>query len=108
MVVNKAAVATINTSDFNIFLILCYQSAEVDSGKFLQETGLWGLERGCKTICKDAFQFGEPRIVCGNKGAAIRVLGELGRSDGMRMEGTGNMFGYEGWLVRKDWVRLVV
>ena len=29
----------------------------------------------------------------------------LGRSDGMGIEGMGNLFGYEGW---KEWVRLVV
>jgi hypothetical protein len=43
-------------------------------------------------MCK----FGKARIVCGNKGAGVGVIGGLGGPDGMIMEGTGNLFGYEG------------
>ena len=47
-----------------------------------------------KTFSKDAFEFREARIVCGNKEAGLGVRGRMGRCDGMRMEATGNLFGY--------------
>ena len=50
-----------------------------------------------ETFSKDAFEFEEVRTVCCDKGTGDGVMGVLGRPDGMRMEGTGNVYGYEEW-----------
>jgi hypothetical protein len=50
-----------------------------------------------ETFSEDLFEFREPRIVGCDKGTGVGVMGVLGGGpDGMRKEGTGNMFGYEG------------
>ena len=49
-----------------------------------------------RTFSKDAFEFREARIICGNKGGGVGVMGGLRGHDGMRMEGMGNLFGYKG------------
>ena len=49
-----------------------------------------------KTFSKEAFEFRETRIVCGNKGVAVGMISRLGEPDSMRMEGTGNSIGYGG------------
>ena len=47
-------------------------AAEVDGGRCTQETvGSRFREQDVKTVSEDEFQFGEARIVCGNKGAGV-------------------------------------
>ena len=50
-----------------------------------------------KTFPKDAFEFRKARIVYGNKGGGVGIMGGLIGPDGMGMEVTENLFGYEGW-----------
>ena len=47
-----------------------------------------GVCKDVKTFSKDAFEFREARMVYGNKGAGIWVLGTLVGHDGVRMEDT--------------------
>ena len=49
-----------------------------------------------ETFSTDIFELGEPRTVCGNKGAGVGIMNGLEGPDGMRMEGMKNFFGYEG------------
>ena len=42
---------------------------------------------------EDVFEFRKARIVCGDKGAGVGVMGGLRGPDCMRKEGTGNLFG---------------
>ena len=48
-----------------------------------------------KTFSDDVLKFREGRIVWGNKEAGVGVIGRLVGPHSMRMEGTGNLFGYE-------------
>ena len=45
---------------------------------------------------EDTFEFREARIVGGDKGAGVGVMGVLRGPDGMTKEGRGNLFGNEG------------
>ena len=49
-----------------------------------------------KTFSNDVFEFREARILCDNKGARVRVMGELGGPDGVRIEDTRNVFSSSG------------
>ena len=40
--------------------------------------------------------FRKARIVARDKGAGVGFMGGLGRPDGIKKEGMGNLFGYEG------------
>ena len=72
-------------------------SAKVDSGEVLSGNfEWWVLRRGCGNFSEYAFEFGEARIACDNKGAGIKVMGGLVGLDGMSMEGMVNLFGYDG------------
>ena len=58
---------------------------------------------------EDMSEFREARIVGGDKGAGVWVMGGLRSPDSMRKEGMENLFGYEELpLLMKDWVRFVV
>ena len=52
--------------------------------------GVW--REDVKTISKNAFEFREARLIWGNKGTGVVVMGGV---DGKRMEGTGKLSGYE-------------
>ena len=45
-----------------------------------------------KNFSKDIFDFVEARIVRGNKGTGVGVIGGLREPDGIRMKDTGNLF----------------
>ena len=49
-----------------------------------------------ETFSENAFEFREARIVVGDKGAGVLVMGGLREPGGMRKEGTGNLFGNKG------------
>ena len=49
-----------------------------------------------ETFTKDMFQFREARIVGGDEGVGVGVIGGLRGLDGMREEGMGNLLGDEG------------
>ena len=49
-----------------------------------------------ETFSEDAFEFREARIVGGDKEAEVGVMDGLRGPEGMRKEGTENLFGKEG------------
>ena len=49
-----------------------------------------------ETFTEDAFEFWKARIVGGDEGAGVGVMGGLRGLDGMREEGMGNLLGEEG------------
>ena len=55
--------------------------------KEIQSGGVWGED--VETFTEDTFGFQEARIVGGNEGAGVVVLGGLRGLDGMREEGMG-------------------
>ena len=48
-----------------------------------------------KTFMLDTFKFRKARIVGGDEGAGVLVMGGLRELDGLRVEGMGNLFGDE-------------
>ena len=48
-----------------------------------------------ETFTEDTFEFGKARIVDGDEGAGVGVMGGLRELDGLRVEGMGNLFGDE-------------
>ena len=72
-------------------------SAEVDSGVYFKEIENGGVGgEDVETFTEDTFEFREARIVGGDEGAGVRVMGGLRGLDVMREEGTGNLLGNEG------------
>ena len=67
-------------------------SVKVDGGGCLKEIvsgGVW--EEDMEIFTKDMFEFREVRIVGGDKGIGVPIIGGLRESDGMRKVGTGNL-----------------
>ena len=55
------------------------------------------MTKECENVFQDTFEFRKTRIICGNKGAGVGVMGGLEGPDNKRMEVMGSLFGYEGW-----------
>ena len=49
-----------------------------------------------ETFTEDTFEFRKARIVGGDEGAGVGVMGGLRGLDGMRSQGTGNLLGNKG------------
>ena len=65
----------------------------------LEVTDLWKYEQKILKPSLRIFFNLKARIVCGNKGTGAGVLGGLGRTDGMRIEDMGDLFGYGGFKI---------
>ena len=66
-------------------------------GGYLQEIESGGVcGEDVETFTEDPFEFRKARIVGGDEGAEVGVVGGLSGLDGLRVEGTGNLFGDEG------------
>ena len=69
-------------------------SAEVDSPKEIESGGVEGED--VETFTEYTFEFRKARIVGGDEGAEVGVMGGLRGIDRLRAEGKGNLLGDKG------------